>query len=115
MSDTPFQRIDTVFVKLDDPHAAAGWYSDVLGWPELFRTDYIVVLRSPDGPPLTLLNPAGGEWSGFNFYAPDAQAAHAWLVERGVEVGPLTRAGDQPVTWFWFRDPQGNRLEVCSY
>src|ERR671938_922349 len=108
MITSPFLRIDTAFIKLDDPHAAAAWYCDVLGWSEAFRTEHIVVLRSPEGAPVTLLNPGGGEWSGFNFYAPDAQAAHDWLTQRGVKTGPLNRAEDQPVTWFWFLDPEGN-------
>lgn len=115
MSDSPLRKVDTVFVKVDDPHAVAGWYQETLGWPELFRTSHIVVLQAPEGPPVTLLNPAGGEWSGFNFHAADAVAARHWLLERGVEVGELNQAPDQPVTWFWFRDPLGNRLEVCSY
>lgn len=115
MSDSPLRKVDTVFVKVDDPHAVAGWYQETLGWPELFRTSHIVVLQAPEGPPVTLLNPAGGEWSGFNFHAPDAVAARQWLLERGVEVGELNQAPDQQVTWFWFRDPLGNRLEVCSY
>lgn len=115
MSDSPLRKVDTVFVKVDDPHAVAGWYQETLGWPELFRTSHIVVLQAPEGPPVTLLNPAGGEWSGFNFHAADAVAARHWLLERGAEVGELNQAPDQPVTWFWFRDPLGNRLEVCSY
>ncbi|SEN36047.1 VOC family protein [Nonomuraea pusilla] len=115
MSETPFRKIDTVFVRCDDPHAVAGWYQEVLGWPEAWRTEHIVVLTPPEGPPVTLLDPGDGDWSGFNFYAPDAAAARQWLLDRQVEVGPLNQAPDQPVTWFWFRDPEGNRLEVCSY
>jgi catechol 2,3-dioxygenase-like lactoylglutathione lyase family enzyme len=115
MSDAPFHKVDTVFVKVADLAAAARWYTELLGWPELFHTEHIFVLRAPEGPPLTLLGPAATEWSGFNFYAPDAEGAHAWLIERDVEVGPIERAPDQPVSWFWFRDPDGNRLEVCSY
>lgn len=104
-----------MFVRVDDPHAAAEWYKETLGWTEQFRTEHIVVVAGPEGPPVTLIDPGPEEWSGFNFYAPDAAAARAWLIERGVEVGPLQLATDQSVTWFWFRDPAGNRLEVCSY
>jgi catechol 2,3-dioxygenase-like lactoylglutathione lyase family enzyme len=48
----------------------------------------------------------------------DAATIAAWLHARGVSVeeGPVTRSGALgPVTSFYFRDPDGNLVELSTY
>ena len=50
--------------------------------------------------------------------AADAEAIAAWLHARGVsvEAGPVERTGALgPMTSFYFRDPDGNLIEVATY
>jgi catechol 2,3-dioxygenase-like lactoylglutathione lyase family enzyme len=114
---TLFARIDTVFVRVRDLDAAARWYGETFDLEERFRSDWIVVLNLGETP-LTLLKsdqepftPASE--AHFNFYVPDVLKAHAHLQERGVPTGPNEDGGG--VRWFWFSDPDGNRLEVCHF
>jgi catechol 2,3-dioxygenase-like lactoylglutathione lyase family enzyme len=113
-----FTRIDTVFVRVRDLDAAARWYTETLGFAERFRSDWIVVLNASETA-LTLIRPERTEdfcpaiEAPFNFYVPDVQRAHDHLLSRDVETGPISDGGD--VLWFWFKDPDGNQLEVCHF
>ncbi|MFC8922998.1 VOC family protein [Cellulosimicrobium sp. NPDC057127] len=116
----PLGRIDTVFVRTADLARAEVWYRDVLGLPVRFRADDIVAF-DVDQTALTLLGPGSHDGSptpadfpAFNFYAADAEATHAWLADRGVDVDPVQRA-DASFAEFTFRDPDGTLLQVCSF
>lgn len=117
-------RIDTVFLPVRELVPAAAWYARVLGWPQLWRNDGIVVLGVEGATPLTLVRhrypglpdaPADEPFRplahvAFNFHAADLGGAHRRLRELGVEVGPIVDHG--PVQEFRFRDPDGNPLSM---
>jgi catechol 2,3-dioxygenase-like lactoylglutathione lyase family enzyme len=117
---SPLARIDTVFVRTADLGRAEQWYRDVLGLRVRFRAEDIVAFDVAQTA-LTLLGPgshdgtpAPRDFPAFNFYVPDAEAAHAWLSGRGVDVDPVQR--DSPsFAEFTFRDPDGTLLQVCSF
>jgi hypothetical protein len=50
-----------------------------------------------------------------SFATADAEAAHAALLQRGVEADPeLIRMGDYVPPMFTFRDPDGNPFRVVE-
>lgn len=114
-----FRRVDTVFVQVADVDKATAWYAEVLGLTERFRRQDLACLGAGETS-ITLLGP--GWWkngrpgrtpAAFNFYVPDAEQAHRHLRDQGVTCGPVEMDGTS--SWFWFDDPDGNRLEVCSF
>ncbi len=62
-----------------------------------------------------MIDAAPGIAGGRVVFGVSALGARRWLVERAAEVGELSQAPGQPVIWFCFRDPPGDRLEVCSF
>jgi catechol 2,3-dioxygenase-like lactoylglutathione lyase family enzyme len=120
-----FTRIDTVFLPVRDVSRAAAWYRDTLGLGLLWEQPGVACLKMGETP-LTLLQhrfpgvlepgPEDGEFRplsdlSFNFYAPDIEASHAGLRERGVQV---TEIVDSPgVRWFTAWDLDGNRFGAC--
>jgi predicted enzyme related to lactoylglutathione lyase len=65
----------------------------------------------PPGPDMT----PGNKHTGISLATDDADAFHAHLKERGVDVDPeVSRFGDPVPPMFWFRDPEGNTLQVVE-
>jgi hypothetical protein len=65
----------------------------------------------PPGPGVT----AGGKETGIALQTDDADAYHARLKDRGVDVdAQVSRFGDAVPPMFWFRDPEGNSLQVVQ-
>ena len=59
--------------------------------------------------------PAGGADTGIRLATEDADADHAELLERGVDVDPeVMRMGDYVPPMFSLRDPDGNALVVVE-
>jgi catechol 2,3-dioxygenase-like lactoylglutathione lyase family enzyme len=116
-----FNRVDTVILRVRDLGKAVEWYHERLGL-EPIHTDpeeglsvlalgdtSVTLWQLKDGeePPAP---EAAGTFPIFG--VPDAKAARSELKRRGVDVGPLNKGGG--VRFFTFRDPDGNRLEVCE-
>lgn len=110
-----FRRIDTVFVRVRNLDDAVTWYTEKLGLRLRWRQPGVACLNVSETP-LTLLEASDdfvpAAEAPFNFYTDDIEAAHRFLKEAGVTVDDEILAGDG-VRWFGFRDPDGNRLEVC--
>ena len=117
---SPVLRVDTLFIPVKDLGSALEWYSGTLGLTINWRNDeggYACI----DGGnvPITLAQmPQDKEFVPFvnapcNFFTEDVEAAHEQLKDMGVEVSEIDKLYE--VQWFWFTDPDGNRLEVCSY
>ncbi|WP_025029063.1 VOC family protein [Caldalkalibacillus mannanilyticus] len=114
-----FKRIDTVFLRVKNFEEAINWYTNILGFELRWKEDvggYAALNISET--PLTLVREDQEKFvpsasAHFNFYVENAEEAHQYLLKNDVEVGPIEKDGE--VQWFWFKDPEGNRLEICSF
>jgi lactoylglutathione lyase len=127
MNDKPATAITgmyTVGVPVTDQDRALEFYVDTLGLEkrldmplEQFGGRWIEV--APPGAPVTIALvperdgvPSGVE-TGIRLTAVDADAVHAELQRRGVDVGEMLRWPGTPAM-FAIRDQDGNRLEVVE-
>ena len=112
-----FKRIDTVFVPVRNLESAIAWYTRALGLSLRWKQGNYAALDAAQTA-LTLYQPTGelrpfSEHAPFNLYTPDVVAAHRALQEAGASPEPIqTEPG---VSFFDFRDPDGNRLGICSF
>ena len=117
---SPFLRVDTIFIPVRDLGKSVEWYTKTMEFSLNWRNDeggYACI----DGGvlPITLAQiPQDRDFTPFtnapcNFFVRDVEEAHRSLKDKGVEVGEVDKLYE--VQWFWLRDPDGNRLEVCSY
>lgn len=91
------------------------WYVQELGLSLRWKVEGYACLNLAETP-LTLVE-RGDEFTPvtqatFNFYAADIDAAYNQLKAAGIEVDPEI-ASPPGVRFFGFKDPDGNRLEVC--
>lgn len=124
--------LEVVVVPVADIDRAKAFYADKLG----FNVDHDTVIG--EGQRLVQLTPPGsgcsvvigegvvpkmppGSLKGLQLVVPDIKAAHAQLVERGVEVGDVQVLGENPrpmpdpldnVGFVFFSDPDGNGWAV---
>lgn len=119
-----FTKIDTVIMRVRNLEQARQWYEEKLGFKPGYvdERERLVVFEIGGPTSLTIWEWKPGEAvpdtkqpSSFPiFYPEDVMEAHRTLAERGVDVGPIE--GEPGSTqWFFFRDPDGNRMEVCHY
>lgn len=119
-----FSRIDSVFLPVQDVEKAVNWYTKNLGVELAWKYPAVASFRLGETP-LTLV---GYEYPGyekkpkkefqfqpvtspkFNLYAPDIEAAHKDLRQRGIEVTDINNHGG--VIDFMFKDLDGNVIAV---
>lgn len=117
---SPFLRVDTLFIPVRDLGKAIEWYTETLGFDLNWRNDeggYASIDAQVLPITLAQVKPDSG-FTPFinapcNFYVFDIEGVHQSLKEKGIEVGDIETLYD--TRWFWFKDLDGNRLEVCSY
>lgn len=122
------KRIDHFVLKVDDIEKSCDFYRRVLGMEVVRFGEGRTALRFGDhkinlhprenGPGLVARAPAigGGDFCLITGTPIDAVVRH--LEAEGVEIisGPGTRAGALgPITSVYFRDPDGNLVEVSNY
>jgi len=124
--------LEVIVVPVSDIDRAVAFYADQLG----FRVDHDtrisddarVVQLTPPGSGCSIVVGTGvvpdmppGSLQGLQLVVPDINAAHAELVERGVEVSPVQVLGESPtpmpdpldnVGFLFFSDPDGNGWAV---
>lgn len=114
-----FRELHATVVPVSDMAAARRWYETVLGLtPEKVFGEFIAVYGTGGPTRLCLYvhgpDPEHADQGTFpNWRAHDIEATREYLVERSVECSEVS-PGDQ-LSWFSFRDPDGNRLDVCEY
>jgi len=120
---TQITGVRTIGVPVRDQGKALEFYTTVLGFskrldvPTPMGTRWIEVGPSGGGPSIALVQehdgvPAGVE-TGIRLTTADADATHAILLARGVNVGEVLRWPGVP-PMFSFRDQDGNGLELLQ-
>lgn len=111
--DQLFQKVDTVFVPVENMDQTKAWYQEILELNVIWQNEYISVLSTGEGTPVTLLrkNDEDSKPLLFNFLTPDIEKAHNHLKKHGAEVEPIIE--EKELKTFDFFDPEGNRLNVC--
>ncbi|MBX3291529.1 MAG: VOC family protein [Acidobacteria bacterium] len=117
-----FERLDTVLLRVSDVLASRAWYEEKLGLKSQYfdESEKLVVFDAGPGTSLTLWELKEGDQIAQSrtaavfpiFSTLDAKEARERLKDRGVDVGEIIAGGD--VTYFTFKDPDGNQLEACQ-
>lgn len=122
---THLTRVGRVIVPVSDQDRALQFYTETLGFEKRMDVPYGDGERWLEvGPPgaetaLALVKPMPGETAGVetrvSFETDDADAVHAELKDRGVDVdAEVMRMGDPVPPMFFFRDQDGNRLLIVE-
>lgn len=112
--------IDTLILRVSDVQRSMKWYIEKLEFDVLHEDEdlRLVVLDTFSPVSLTLwetvgeIRPDPQTASYPIFSAADARSVHQLLKDRGVSAEDLVT--DHSVTYFTFRDPDLNILEVCQ-
>lgn len=115
-----FHGIDTIILRVSNIQASKVWYTEKLGLKILYEDfDQNLIVLDTFGPTsLTIWETDERIQTNLKtasfliFKTLDAKEAHAELQKKDVTVSELTT--DSVVTYFSFRDPDDNVLEVCQ-
>ena len=118
-------QVGTVMVPVKDQDVAIAFYTEKLGLelradiPFAGSERWVEVAPAGAATTVALVTPRPGEATGVEtriaLSSTDADADHAALRERGVDVdAEVSRMGDPVPPMFWFRDPDGNSLMIVQ-
>jgi catechol 2,3-dioxygenase-like lactoylglutathione lyase family enzyme len=124
-TSTQITQVGTVMIPVNDRDKAIEFYLDKLGFEKRADTPYGAGERwvevAPPGANTTiaLVPPREGESTGIEtrvgFSSEDADADHAQLLARGVDVDEaVMRMGDPVPPMFFFRDLDGNKFMIVE-
>lgn len=123
MPSTTIEDVRTIGVNVADQDAAIEFYVTNLGFEKRLDAPISPTMRwievAPRGASTSIALQAteaaadvGGD-TGIRFTVPDAEAEHAAMLERGVNVGEMLRFDGVP-PMYTFDDPDGNRFYVVE-
>jgi lactoylglutathione lyase len=123
MSTTTIADVRTIGINVADQGSALAFYTDTLGFEKRLDAPISDSMRwievAPPGAATSLaLNGSesasgAGVDTGIRFTVPDADAEHAAMRSRGVNVGELLRWEGVP-PMYSFDDPDGNRFYIVE-
>jgi catechol 2,3-dioxygenase-like lactoylglutathione lyase family enzyme len=117
--------IHTIAVPVTDQDTSLQFFTDKLGFEKRMDAEFGPGRRwievAPPGAETTVALALPGQdfqpaiETGIRFYTDDADAEHADLRARGVDVdAEVMRFGPQVPPMFYFRDPDGNRFVIVE-
>lgn len=123
MPSTTIEDVRTIGVTVADQDAAIEFYVTTLGFEKRLDAPISPTMRwievAPRGASTSIALQAtedatdvGGD-TGIRFTVPDAEAEHAAMLERGVNVGEMLRFDGVP-PMYTFDDPDGNRFYIVE-
>ncbi|HZB32386.1 MAG TPA: VOC family protein [Streptosporangiaceae bacterium] len=128
MNGISLERLDHIVLTVADVEAAVDFYTRVLGMRAVtfgdgrralhFGAQKINLHRAGHEfePKATAPAPGSADFCLISATPIDAVAAHLERCGVPIELGPVDRTGAQgPMTSLYFRDPDGNLLEVSTY
>ena len=111
-----FEKIDTVFIPVQNLEKALSWYVDVLGGKPGWADDNGIYQAVTFGnTSVTLFINQHEQQSNnslFSLYTASIEKAYAHLSSHSDQVSDIMSDGAK---YFIVQDPDGNRFEVCSY
>ncbi|MGH9116445.1 MAG: VOC family protein [Acidimicrobiales bacterium] len=123
MQPTSISDVRTIGINVTDQDDAIAFYVDTLGFEKRLDAPISPTMRwievAPPGATTSIaLNAAEGTTdvavdTGIRFAVSDAEAEHAAMRERGVNVGDVMRWDDVP-PMYTFDDPDGNRFYIVE-
>ena len=123
MTPTTITDLRTVAINVADQDDALAFFVDRLGFEKRLDAPISPTMRwievAPEGATASIALNARDDTTdapadtGIRFTVPDAEAEHAAMRERGVNVGDLLRWDGLP-PMFEFDDPDGNRFYVVE-
>ena len=120
MTVTTLIDVRTVAIVVRDQDAALAFYLDTIGFEKRLDAELGPGMRwievAPPGASTSIALNAGatpGSDTGIRFTVPDADAEHAAMRARGVNVGEVLRWEGVP-PMYTFDDPDGNRFYIVE-
>jgi lactoylglutathione lyase len=123
MRPTTISDVRTVAINVTNQDDALGFYVDTLGFEKRLDAPISPTMRwievAPSGASTSIALNAGegtrdvGSDTGIRFTVPDAEAEHAAMRERDVNVGEVMRLDGVP-PMYTFDDPDGNRFYIVE-
>ena len=122
MQSTTITDVRTIGVNVTNQDDAIAFYVDALGFEKRLDAPISPTMRwievAPPGATTSIALTANADAdiaadTGIRFTVPDAEAEHAAMRERGVNVGDVLRWEDVP-PMYTFEDPDGNRFEIVE-
>jgi catechol 2,3-dioxygenase-like lactoylglutathione lyase family enzyme len=123
MRPTSITDVHTIALNVTDQDDALGFYVDTLGFEKRLDAPISPTMRwievAPPGATTSIALNAREETSdissdtGIRFSVPDAEAEHAAMRERGVNVGDVMRWDGVP-PMYTVDDPDGNRFYIVE-
>jgi catechol-2,3-dioxygenase len=110
-----FSKIDTVHISVSQLDQARMWYKEVLELEEIFHSGHYVVFKVGSGEtPITIQQGEVRASSTKTILFSDAlEETRLKLIDKEVEAGQILT--DDGVTYFEFKDLDGNQFEVCHF
>jgi catechol 2,3-dioxygenase-like lactoylglutathione lyase family enzyme len=110
-----FSKIDTVHISVKDLERARNWYIAVLELEEIFHTGHYIVFKVGSGEtPITIQEGEVRSSSTKTILFSDAlEETRLKLFDRKVNVGEIQT--EDGITYFEFKDLDGNQFEVCHF
>jgi len=122
MLSTTITDVRAVAIGVRDQQTAVRFYVDILGFEKRRDAQISPQMRwievAPHGATTSLAltltdQPTGETDTGIRYVVPDADAEHAAMRERGVDVGEMIRWEGVP-PMYSFDDPDGNRFYIVE-
>ena len=120
-----FMELHAAVIPVSDMARSRTFYEEVIGLtPRREGPNEALVVYFTTGPTHICLYDAAayGDRPGYdrqgtfaNFRTADIDATHEHLVQAGVQCTDIGRTAQPDMAWFSFRDPDGNRIDVCQY
>lgn len=110
-----FSKVDTIHISVTDLERARLWYKTVLELEEIFHTGYYIVFKVGSGEASITIQEGEVRSSSTKtiLFSDALEETRLKLLDRKVKAGDIRT--DDGVTYFEFKDLDGNPFEVCHF
>lgn len=118
MNTMLFEKVDTVFIPVQNIEKAMPFYVDVLGgtpgWTDNNGNYQTIAFGNTSVTLCSIEHKLEKklDTSLFSLYTTSIEKAHAYIASHGIDVSEVMEEG---AAYFIMKDPDCNRIEICSY